>query len=114
MKNDIMEKMELIPFEDILDKFYGKKGTPLRDEHERKVQDAVYAYRIGEAIRDARKRENLTQEQLGERVGVKKAQISRIERGYSVTIPTMRRVFKALGFPSASLDLGNGQKVALW
>lgn len=106
--------MKLYTLDEVKDELLGKVGTPERDSFERKVQDAVYAYRIGEAIRDARKRENLTQEQLGERVGVKKAQISRIERGYSVTIPTMSRVFKALGFPSASLDLGNGQKVALW
>lgn len=106
--------MKLYTLDEVKDELLGKVGTPERDDFERKVQDSVYAYRIGEAIRDARKRENLTQEQLGERVGVKKAQISRIERGYSVTIPTMSRVFKALGFPSASLDLGNGQKVALW
>lgn len=106
--------MKLYTLDEVKDELLGKVGTPERDDFERKVQDAVYAYRIGEAIRDARKRENLTQAQLGERVGVKKAQISRIERGYSVTIPTMSRVFKALGFPSASLDLGNGQKVTLW
>ena len=56
----------------------------------------------------------LTQEQLGERIGVKRAQISRLERGYSITIPTMRRVFKALGVVTATIDLGIAGKVALW
>ena len=78
------------------------------------MAEAVHAYHIGEAIKKARLLQNLTQEQLGERVGVKKAQISRLERGYSITIPTMSRVFKALGISTATLDLGIGGKVALW
>lgn len=106
--------MKLYTLDEVKDELLGKPGTPDRDDFERKVQDALYAYRIGEAIKDARKRENLTQEQLGERVGVKKSQISRIERGYSVTIPTMSRVFKALGFPTATLDLGGGTTILLW
>ena len=109
-----MEEMKLTPFEDLLDEFYGKVGTPKRDEFERKVDEAVHAYRIGEAIKKARIEQNLTQEELGVRVGVKKSQISRLERGYSITIPTMSRVFKALGITTATLDLGHIGKVALW
>ncbi len=75
---------------------------------------ALHAYRLGEAIKKARIEQNLTQEQLGERIGVKRAQISRLERGYSITIPTMRRVFKALGVVTATIDLGIAGKVALW
>ncbi len=109
------QEMKLTPFEDLLTEFYGEKGTPRRDEHEHKVAEAVHAYRIGEAIKKARMQQNLTQEQLGERIGVKKAQISRLEKGYSITIPTMSRVFRALGIASASIDLGsNIGKVALW
>ncbi len=109
------QEMELIPFENLLTEFYGEVGTPERDKFEQSVTEAVHASRIGEAVREARTRQNLTQEQLGERIGVKKAQISRIERGYSITIPTMSRVFKALGVTTASLDLGKGfGKVALW
>lgn len=109
-----MAQMNLTPFEDVLDDFYGKVGTPERDEHEKKVEEALHAYRIGEAIKAARIKQNLTQEELGEKVGVKKAQISRIERGYSISIPTMSRVFKALGAAKATLDLGRFGKVALW
>lgn len=76
--------------------------------------EAFHAYRLGEAIKKARIEQNLTQEQLGERIGVKRAQISRLERGYSITIPTMRRVFKALGVVTATIDLGIAGKVALW
>ena len=99
---------------EVLDEALGPIGTPERDEHERKVAEAVHAYRIGEAIKQERLRQHLTQEELGERVGVKRAQISRLEKGYSITIPTLSRVFKALGVTTATLDLGAAGKVALW
>jgi len=106
--------LKLYSLEEVKDELIGKVGTPERDEHERKVSEALHAYRIGEAIKKARLEQNLTQEELGDRVGVKKAQISRIERGYSITIPTMSRIFKALGIATATLDLGSLGKVALW
>ena len=106
--------MKLYSLEEVKDELLGKVGTPERDEHERKVDEALHAYRIGEAIRNARLKQHLTQQELGERIGVQKAQISRMERGYSISIPTMSRVFKALGIATATLDLGIGGKVALW
>jgi len=106
--------MKLYTLEEVLDEHFGKIGTPRRDEHERKVQEAVEAYRIGEAIKAARLKSELTQEQLGERVGVQKAQISRLEKGGNITLPTMKRVFRALGVETATLDLGAYGKVALW
>lgn len=106
--------MKLYTLDEVLDERLGKKGTPGRDKFECEVEEALHAYRIGEAIRAERTRQNLTQEELGERVGVQKAQISRMERGYSISIPTMSRVFKALGITTAVLDLGIAGKVALW
>ena len=106
--------MKLYTFDEMLDKHIGEVGTPERDKFEMDVDTAVHAYNIGEAIKKARLEQNLTQEQLGERIGVKRAQISRLERGYSITIPTMRRVFKALGVVTATIDLGIAGKVALW
>lgn len=106
--------MKLYSFEEVLDEHLGKVGTPQRDEHERKVQEALHAYRIGEAIKAERLKQHLTQEELGKKVGVQKSQISRLEKGYSMTIPTMSRVFKALGISTATLDLGVAGKVALW
>ena len=106
--------MKLYSFDEVKDEFLGKVGTAERDEHERKVEEALHAYRIGEAIKKARLKQNLTQEQLGASIGVQKAQISRMERGYSISIPTMSRVFKALGIATATLDLGVAGKVALW
>ncbi len=109
-----MAEVKLYSFDDILDERFGKVGTPRRDEIERSAVEAVHAYKIGEAIKKQRVNQNLTQEELGEMIGVKKAQISRIERGYSISIPTMSRVFRALGIATASLDLGIAGKVALW
>ena len=106
--------MELIDFEEVLDERIGKIGTPARDDFEHQVEEAVHAAEIGAAVKKARTMQHLTQQQLGERVGVKKAQISRIEKGHSVTIPTISRVFKALGVGTATLDLGTIGKVTLW
>lgn len=109
-----MGEMNIYTLEEVKDELLGKVGTPERDEHERKVDEALHAYHIGEAIKEARLKKNPTQEELGARVGVQKAQISRIERGYSITIPTMSRVFKALGIAMGTLDLGTAGKVAMW
>lgn len=82
---------------------------------EAKLKEDLQAYYIGKAIKAERLKQNLTQEELGTKVGVKKSQISKIESGKCIiTLPTMSKVFKALGFGSASLDLGVGRKVALW
>lgn len=105
---------KFITLDEALDNHFGKVGTPERDAFESDVDETLHAYRLGEAIKKTRIEQHLTQEELGERVGVKKAQISRLERGYSITIPTMRRIFKALGVSSATIDLGIAGKVALW
>ena len=57
--------MKLYSFEEVLDEHIGKIGTPERDEFERKVEDSVMAYKLGEVIKRTRKAQNLTQEKLG-------------------------------------------------
>lgn len=110
-----MEQFKLIPADEMKDKLWGKPGTPERDAMEAQLQEDVHAYMVGEAIRKARQEQHLTQEELGERIGVQRAQISRLEKGKSViTLPTMSRVFKALGIDTGVLDLGSAGKVALW
>lgn len=107
--------MNLTPLSDIVDGVWGKKGTPKRDAMEKQLQNDINAYHVGEAIRKARLAQHLTQEELGERIGVQRAQISRLEKGKSaISIPTMSRVFQALGVASATLDLGVAGKIALW
>ena len=79
--------------EEITDKYIGKIGTPKRDDFENELRLDL----IGEAIKQARKERNLTQEQLGELVGVKKAQISKIENSLTdARFETIIKVFKAL------------------
>lgn len=110
-----MEQMKLIPADDMKDMLWGKRGTPEREAMENQLKEEVNAYFVGEAIRKARLAQKLTQEELGELIGVQRAQISKLEKGKSViTLPTMSRVFKALGIATATLDLGIAGKIALW
>lgn len=103
-----METVKLYTFEEMEDKHFGPVGTPRRDAYEAEVKEAIQAYRIGEAIKQARKQKNLTQDQLAEIMGVKKAQISRIERGHNPTLNTITRAFNALGM-KVSLTCGQMQ-----
>ena len=102
--------MELYSHDEMLDQVVGRPGTHARERYERKMDEFL----IGEAIKRTREAQHLTQEQLGERMGVKRAQVSRIESGRSLTYSTIVRAFKALGVRTASLDLGAAGKVALW
>lgn len=110
-----MAKMNLTPASELVDEVWGKVGTLERDKMEARLKEELNAHFIGEAIKKARQAQNLTQEELGVRIGVQRAQISRLEKGKSViTLPTMSRVFRALGIKSGVLDLGTVGKVALW
>ena len=104
--------MKLYSFEELLDEDYGPIGTPERDEFERDVDVAVQAYRVGEAIKQARKAQRLTQAQLGEKMGVQRAQVCRLESGKSITLTSMMRAFRALGVQVA-LDMKGIGRVAL-
>lgn len=110
-----MAKMDLTPLSVVVDEVWGEKGTPERDAMEARLKEDLQAYYIGEAIKAERLKQHLTQEELGAKIGVKKSQISKLESGKCIiTLPTMSKVFKALGFGSAYLDLGIGGKVTLW
>lgn len=100
--------------DEVLDEFIGKVGTAERDEFEAKVKKEVDDYFIGEAIKQARKRQGLTQDELGERMGVKKSFVSKIESGKGIAYSTIMRAFKALGAETATLDLGKLGRVSLW
>ena len=100
--------------EEMLDELIGKVGTPKRDEFEAKVKKEVDDYYIGEAIKQARKKQGMTQDELGERMGVKKSFVSKIESGKGIAYSTRMRAFKALGAETATLDLGKLGRVALW
>ena len=100
--------------EEMLAKHIGKKGTPEREAYNEEVRKGLEEYRIGEAIRKARKKQGLTQEELGQRMGVQRAQVSKLENGHGIAYSTIMRAFKALGVRTAFLDLGSFGRVALW
>ena len=87
--------MKTYSLEEITDETFGPVGTPKRDEMERRLAEELHAYRIGEAIKKARTEQNLTQEELGERIGVGRARISKMEKGYNIT--TEKRKAKKFG-----------------
>ena len=85
--------MKTYSLEELTDKYIGKKSTKKRDEFENELRLDL----MGQAIKQARLERNLTQEQLGELVGVKKAQISKIENSTTdARFATILKVFKAL------------------
>ena len=100
--------VKLYSQEEVLDITIGKKGNPNREEFDSKVQDFL----VGLAIRQAREAKHLTQEQLGEKIGVKKARISSIEKGANLRLSTLRRIFTALGM-EVKLDIANMQPIPI-
>lgn len=82
-----------ISLEKLTDKYIGKRGTSRRENFEYELRLDL----LGEAIKQARKQRNLTQEQLGQLVGVRRAQISKIENSLTdARFETIMKVFKAL------------------
>ena len=65
-----MAQMNLTPLNTLVDEAWGKIGTPERDAMEKQLQEDVNACLVGEAIRKTRLAQKLTQEELGERIGV--------------------------------------------
>ena len=90
-----MEKeFETVSIDTMIDKHIGERGTKKRNAFENELRIDL----LGEAIKQARKERNLTQEQLGKLVGVQKAQISKIENSVkNARFETILKVFEALG-----------------
>ena len=87
------KKLKTYTLEELTDKYIGEKGTPKREQFEFDLKLDI----LGDMIKKARKERHLTQEQLGELVGVQKAQISKIEtNAKDVRFSTVLRVFEAL------------------
>lgn len=85
--------MKTTSFEEVLDIHIGKRGTKKRERFEQDLKLEL----LGEAIKKARKAKHLTQEQLGELIGVQKAQISKVENSATdARFATILKVFDAL------------------
>ncbi len=88
------DKFKTVSIDTMIDKHIGKRGTSKRDAFENELRIDL----LGQAIKQARQERNLTQEQLGELVGVQKAQISKIENSVkNARFETILKVFEALG-----------------
>lgn len=89
------QENKLVSWDDHLDAKYGKKGTPTREKYEEEFE----AFKIGVLIQEARKKLNLTQEELAMKVGTTKNYISRIENDASdIRLSTLMRIIrKGLG-----------------
>lgn len=88
-----MEKLSnnLTSWDDHLDKKYGKPGAPSREKYEQEFE----AFKIGVLIQEARKKQNLTQKQLAEKIGTTKYYISRIENNASdIRLSTLMRIVR--------------------
>ncbi|MGV3684437.1 MAG: helix-turn-helix domain-containing protein [Daejeonella sp.] len=82
-----------VSMEELKDDLFGSEGTVERDLYETELKEEI----LGDVIRHMRKLKHLTQEELGSKVGVGKAQISRIEKNYNnVTIANFLRILHAL------------------
>jgi HTH-type transcriptional regulator/antitoxin HipB len=87
------EAMKTYSLDEMVDKHIGKPGTQKREVFETELRIDL----LGEAIKQARKERHLTQEELGQLVGVKKAQISKLENSLTdARFETIMKVFKAL------------------
>ena len=89
-----IKTMKTYSLEELTDKHIGKRGAPKRKAFENELKIDL----LGQAIKQARKGRHLTQAQLGELVGVQKAQISKIENSVkNARFKTILKVFEALG-----------------
>lgn len=87
-------KFKTVSLDTMIDKHVGKHGTKKRDAFENELRIDL----LGQAIKRARQERHMTQEQLGELVGVQKAQISKIENSVkNARFETILKVFDALG-----------------
>lgn len=90
----MVNKLKTVSLDLMIDKHIGKRGTEKRDVFENELRIDL----LGQAIKQARQDQNLTQEQLGKLVGVQKAQISKIENSIkNARFETILKVFDALG-----------------
>jgi HTH-type transcriptional regulator/antitoxin HipB len=87
------DKMKTHSLNEMINEFVGKKGTRDRQRFDYKLEMEL----LGTMIKSARKKRNLTQEQLAILAGLQKSRISKLENSAnSATIGTIIRIFQAL------------------
>ncbi len=90
MKKDRLNKKSL---DEMIDMHIGQEGTEKRDAFEEELRLDI----LGQTIKQIREEKHMTQAQLGELIGVKRAQISKIENNLTdARFETILKVFRAL------------------
>ena len=90
---EMKEELKQYSLDEITDEIVGKVGTEEREQFEFELKLDL----LGDIVKQTRLERHLTQEQLGELIGVKKAQISKIENNIKdVRFSTIMKVFNAL------------------
>ena len=85
------QENNLVAWDDHLDKKYGKAGSQTRDKYEEGFEN----FKIGVLIQEARKQQNLTQEELALKCGTTKNYISRIENNASdIRLSSLMRIIR--------------------
>ena len=85
------ETDNITTLDQILEKKYGQKGQPKREEWEQQFE----AFRLGVLLEEARNKMGLTQEQLAEKCGTNKSYISRIENNASdIRLSTLMKIIQ--------------------
>ena len=73
---------------------YGELGSPEREEFEARAK----AYYYAELLKEQRKQQKMTQQQLADKIGKKREYISNIERGNcDMQLSTFMQIANALG-----------------
>ena len=98
-----MAQNRIYTHDEVVNTLVGEKGSDKRDAYDLTIE----LFLVGQTIREIREKRNLTQEDLGNLIGVKKAQISRIENGQNLTVATILKVFKALDVDAKLHIAGN-------
>ena len=90
-----MQNKNITTLDEILDNKYGKRGAAAREQWEQEFE----AFRLGVMLEQARKKLNMTQEELAQKCGTNKSYISRIENNASdIRLSTLMKIIqKGLG-----------------
>lgn len=93
-----MDKKEAImnctSLDELINVEYDLQGTLQRDQFDAETQE----FCVAQTLREERIRAGLTQQQLADMVGTKKAYISRVETGkQNLNLTTLFRLFDCLG-----------------
>lgn len=88
-----MTNLKTYTLDEVITDVIGERGTDKREQFEYELQMDI----IGSLIRQTRLERQLTQDELGQIVGVGKSQISRLEKNAgNVSIQTIKKIFGAL------------------